>query len=204
MEWKDIKSLSEKEARKIVKNYLLNHGFGVDEINPDDLPEGKKSPDFVIKEGNDIKGYCEIKTPAHNLNQLTQLYQWDTTFYKLRRFLHTAKKQFNDYDPQHEKPWVVVFTSIHPQLNWESFTNNVIGAVAFNGQVIRDFRDKKFLAESNQDLLSIDMIVWFQVNYIDRRKVYQVRFFINKDRALLDEINKLSNRLKPKPENKIK
>lgn len=204
MEWKDIKPLSEKEAREIVKNYLLSHGFVVDEIKPDDLPIGKKSPDFIIKEGGDITGYCEIKTPAFILNPITNLYQWDTTFYKLRRFLHTAKKQFDDYDPQHEKPWVIVFTSNHPQLNWTSFTHNVIGAVAFNGKVIRDFRDKKFLPESNKDLLSIDMIVWFQINYLDRRKVYQVKFFINKDRPLIDKVEKLSNRLKPEPESKIK
>jgi len=203
MEWKDIKPLKENEAREIVKEYLLNHRLSLGEINPDNLPEGKKSPDFVIKEDDKVVGYCEVKTPAHNLNPITQLYQWDTTFYKLRRFLHTAKKQFGDYDPRHKKPWVIIFTSNHPQLNWKSFTDNIIGAVAFNGQVLRDFRNKKFLADSDRDLLSIDMVVWFQVNYIDRQKVYQVKFFINKDRPLLAEVEKLSNRLKPDAQKRI-
>lgn len=196
MELKDIKPLSESEARKIVKDYLISRGCAVDEIDTKTISEGKKSPDLVIKEGNKILAYCEIKTPAHNLNPQAGMYLWDTIFYKLRRFLHTAKKQFSDYDPDHEKPWIIIFTSNHPQLNWTNFAHNVIGAVAYNGQVIKDYRGKKFVADSNKDLLSIDMIIWFQVNYLDRNDVYQVKFFINKDRAYLELMKGLSEKLK--------
>jgi hypothetical protein len=197
MEWKDIKPLTEAEARRIVKDYLTSRGYVVNEIDTKTVPEGKKSPDLVIKEGNETLAYCEIKTPAHNLNPQTRMYHWDTTFYKLRRFLHTAKKQFSDYDPDHKKPWIIIFTSNHPQLNWTNFTHNVIGAVAYNRQVIKDYRGKGFVADSNKDLLSIDMIIWFQVNYLNREDVYQVKFFINKDRAYLELMKELSEKLKP-------
>ena len=195
MDWKDIKPLKETETRTIVKEYFSNHGFSVLEINPKNLPQAKKSPDFVIKKGGDIKGYCEVKTPAHILNPITHLYHWDTTFYKLRKFLHKARKQFSDYDPNHKKPWIVVFTSNHPQLNWKSFADNVIGAIVFNGKILKDFRNKNFITESNKDLISIDLIIWLQVNYIDRRKVYQVRFFVNNDGSLIDEVKILLDEL---------
>ena len=198
MEWKDIKPLRESEARLIVKKYFIKHGFQVEEIDPSTLKEGKKSPDLIIKKNNKSVCYCEIKTPSLNLNPVTGLYQWNTIFYKLRRFIHTAYKQFFSFDPKHKEPWVIVFTSNHPQLNWTSFTNNVIGAVVFNGKVLKDFRSEKFLPKSNEELLSIDMIVWLQVSYLDRQEVYQVKFFINKDRPLIKEVEALSVALRPK------
>jgi hypothetical protein len=81
MDWRDIKPLKENEARVIVKNYFLNRGFSVSEINPKDLPPGKKSPDFIIKKNDDIKGYCEVKTPANIIDPITGLYKWDYRFY---------------------------------------------------------------------------------------------------------------------------
>ena len=47
MEWKDIKPLTEKEARMTVKSYFISHGFGVKEVDPNKLLVGNKSPDFI-------------------------------------------------------------------------------------------------------------------------------------------------------------
>lgn len=198
MDWKDIKPLRESEAKSIVKDYLIERGYQVEEIDPKEVPEGIKSPDFEVKWDKQTAFLCEIKTPSHNLDPIFKMYKWDTVFYKLRRFIRTASKQFSDFDPEHNTPWVIVFTSNHPQLNWTSFTHNVIGAVAFNGQVIRDYRDKQFVGQSNNDLLKIDMIIWFQVNYLNRKEVYQVKFFINKDNRFVEKMGVVSNTLKLK------
>ncbi|MFZ5365708.1 MAG: hypothetical protein ACOZBZ_00260 [Patescibacteria group bacterium] len=150
----------------------------------------------MVSNKNNLIFYCEVKTPEHKLNPVTRMYHWDTTFYKLRRFLHTAKKQFEDYDSGHEHSWVVAFTSNHPQLNWTNFVHNVIGAVAYNGKVIRDFRQRTFLKDSNKDLLSLEMILWLQVSYTDKR-IYQMKNFINKDSKLIGKVLKISNLLTP-------
>lgn len=202
MDWKDIKPLTEFEARLIVKNYFEKHGFSCKEIDTKNLPSGKKSPDFIVSRDNKLAFYCEVKTPEHKLNPATNMYHWDTTFYKLRRFLHTARKQFEDYDSKHKYPWVVVFTSNHPQLNWTNFTHNVIGAVAYNGTVIKDFRDKSFLQDSNKDLLSIEMIIWFQVSYTNKL-IYQMRHFVNKQSQLLNVTEAISTSLTPYENDKI-
>ncbi|HPR99326.1 MAG TPA: hypothetical protein PLU63_00665 [Candidatus Woesebacteria bacterium] len=197
MEWKDIKPLTEKEARMTVKSYFINHGFEVREVDPNKLSVGDKSPDFIVtKDGNDIF-YCEIKTPENKINSKTNSYQWDTTFYKLRKFLHKARKQFASFDSKHDLPWVVAFTSNHPQLNWTSFVHNIQGAVAYNGNVIKDFRSKKFIIESDKDVVSLDMIIWFQVNYLDRKTAFEVKFFVNTDLPLFTKTNEISGLLKP-------
>jgi hypothetical protein len=200
MDWKDIKPLKEYEARLIVKNYFLDRGFSILDIDPRALPPGKKPPDFIIKKDDDIKGYCEVKTPANIINPITNLYQWDTAFYKLRKFSHKARKQFDDYDPSHTKPWIIVFTSNHPQLNWKNFFNTLMGAVIFNGKILRDFRNMDFTLKTNKDLLSIDLILWFQINYIDRRNICQTRYFVNKEGRFTNEIKSLLNDFKSETE----
>lgn len=202
MDWSKIKSLTEFEARSIVKDYFKKHGFTCKEIVTKGLPPGKKSPDFIVSENNRLLFYCEVKTPEHKLNPATNMYHWDTIFYKLRRFLHTAKKQFEDYDSGHKHPWVVAFTSNHPQLNWTNFVHNIIGAVAYDGKVIRDFRQKSFLKDSNKDLLSLEIILWFQVSYTDKR-IYQMKHFVNRQSKLFNEAKKISDLLTPYKNEKI-
>jgi hypothetical protein len=200
MNWKDIKPLTEFEAKQIVKKYLIKHGFNPQEIKTKKLPQGKKSPDLIVYKNEKIIFYCEIKTPEHKLNPLTNMYHWDTTFNKLRRFIHTARKQFEDFDHEHKYPWVVVFTSDHPQLNWTSFYHNVIGAVAYNGKVIKNFRERSFVKNSDRDFLSLDMVIWFQVNYINRKEIFQAYFFVNQDSKLFKKTKRISDLLKPDKE----
>lgn len=188
MDWKDIKPLTEYEAISIVKSYFEKNSLVVERIDPKNLSSGKKAPDLSISKDNELIFFCEVKTPELKINPVTNMYHWDTTFYKLRRFIHTAVKQFKDIDPEHKYPWVVAFTSDHPQLNWTNFTHNVLGAVVYGGDVLRDFRDKAFVADSNKDLLSIDLFLWFQINYINRTNIVQLKRFINKDSKLLSKV----------------
>jgi hypothetical protein len=68
-----------------------------------------------------------------------------------------------------------------------------MGAVIFNGKILRDFRNMDFTLKTNKDLLSIDLILWFQINYIDRRNICQTRYFVNKDGRFTNEIKSLLN-----------
>jgi hypothetical protein len=202
MDWADIKHLTENEALQIVKDYFSKHGFSCDYIDTTKVAASKKSPDFEVSKGGQMVFYCEVKTPEHKLNPVTKMYHWDTTFYKLRRFLHTAVKQFQDFDPDHKYPHIVAFTSNHPQLNWTNFRHNVMGAVAYNGDVIRDFRNVPFVKDSNKDLLSIDMILWFQVNYLNKTP-FQTKHFVNIDLPLFNQTNEISNSLTLEIDEKI-
>lgn len=195
MEWKDIKPLKEHEAIGIVNTYLEKNGLTVHRIDTKKLDNGKKAPDLSVSKKSELLFYCEVKTPELKLNPDTNMYHWDTTFYKLRKFIHKAVKQFNDFDPKHESLWVLAFTSNHPQLNWTNFVHNIFGAVSFNGNVIRDFRNKSFLLDSNKDMLSIDLFLWFQINYINRSSIVQLKRFVNQDSKLFREAEILEKSL---------
>lgn len=199
MDWKDITPLKEHEAIEIVCKYLSDSGFSPSRINHKNLPNGVKSPDLAVSNKGELQFYCEIKTPELKQHPITGMYHWDTTFYKLRRFIHSAVKQFKDVDPDHLYPRIVAFTSDHPQLNWTSFYHNVIGAVSYGDTVIKDFRDKSFVADSNKDLLAIDLFLWFQVNYINRTDVYQLFRYCNADSKHLSIVENISDQiLEPK------
>lgn len=195
MDWKDITPLKEHEAIEVVCKYLSNSGFSPSRINHKNLPSGVKSPDLAVSNKGELQFYCEIKTPELKLHPITGMYHWDTTFYKLRRFIHSAVKQFGDVDPDHLYPRVVAFTSNHPQLNWTNFHHNVIGAVSYGDTIIKDFRGKSFVADSNKDLLAIDLFLWFQVNYINRADVYQLFRYHNVDSKHLSIIENISDKI---------
>ena len=57
MDWKDIKPLTEVEARDIVKNYLEKCGYECREI--ENLKSGQKSPDFEVWMDGRLIFLCE-------------------------------------------------------------------------------------------------------------------------------------------------
>ncbi len=196
MDWKDITPLKEHEAIDIIQKYLNTSGFSPSRINHKNLPDGVKSPDLAISNNGELQFYCEVKTPELKLHPVTGMYHWDTTFYKLRRFIHGSVKQFKDVDPDHLYPRVVAFTSNHPQLNWTSFCHNVMGKVSYGETVIKNFRDKSFVSDSDKDLLEIDLFLWFQVNYINRTDVYQLYRYLNVDSKHISNVEMIANQIR--------
>lgn len=204
MEWKDIKPLTESEALTVVSDYFSNHGFNPERVNTDQLPKGQKSPD-IIGYSNDARDFlCEVKTPAHLYNEEVGLYLWSTTFNKLRNRIRKAVKQFNDFDELHSVPRIVAFTSNHPQLNWTHLQHNILGAVKYGDRILQDFRGKTFVAKTNSDIQSVDIFLWFQVNYFDRKSIAELGIYQNSNSKLQKETAKLVDELIPLKEEQIK
>lgn len=202
-DWSKIKPLTEPEALNIVKKYIENHGYIAQRIDTDKLPAGKKAPDFEVLKKSDAIFLCEVKTPGHILNKETGMYHWDTTFNKLRNFIHTAYKQFDDYGKDHKLPRVVAFTSNHPQLNWTSMQQNILAEVKFGDQVLKDYKSKTFVIDTSQDIQSTDIYLWMQINRFTK-EIYELAIFVNqnpKNRALVQQI---SQDLVPLPTENIK
>lgn len=194
--------MTENEAIKLVQSYLKLHTFQGERVDTTKIPFGKKSPDLEVLENNKLVFYCEVKTPSLKQNKQTGMFNWSTTHSKLRGFIHQAVKQFIDYDPKHTLPWVIAFTSDNFQLNWSNFCHCIQGAVAYNGQIVKDLNNTRFIQDTNKDLLSTEMIVWFQINPKDKR-VCQMKLFINQQARLFAETKRISDLLTPSDNEKI-
>ncbi|HVZ58247.1 MAG TPA: hypothetical protein VG935_00630 [Patescibacteria group bacterium] len=194
MDWKDIKPLTETEALSVVSNYFYNHKFIPKRIDTNNIPEGQHSPDLTCAQNDKDIFFCEVKTPSHIFNEELGLYTWNTAFNKLRSHMHTAVKQFKDADIRHSLPRVVAFTSNHPQLNWTHLQHNILGAVKYGDKILKDFRGKTFVADTNKDINAIDIFLWFQVNYINRNSIVELAIYQNCD----SQVGKMVDELVPK------
>ncbi len=205
MDWSKIKPLEEPVALQLVSGYFEKHTLRCNKIDPTILPEGQQSPDFLVLQNGTTQAYCEVKSPQHKLNEITQMYHWDTLFNKLRNFLGTASNQFTDQDPFYAVPRIVAFTSNHPQLNWTNFIHNINGAVSFNGEILKDFRARPYIQDSNRKISAIDLVIWMQVSHdCPNPEVYQMAFFINTESPLYNQTVELAEMLRPTPSEKIR
>lgn len=189
-------NMTESLTLELVENYLTNHHFGSKRIDAKKLGIGKKAPDFEVDNDGKLNFYCEVKTPELKPNDQTQMFHWTTTVSKLRDLIHKAVKQFKDQDPNHLKPWVLIFTSDHFQLNWSNFVHCLQGAVAYNSQIIKDLSNQRFVVNTEDDIKAIDLFVWCQIN-AQAKKIYQMVHFVNGHAGLLDEAKAISDKLIP-------
>lgn len=192
--------ISEIEVTKVLGEYLESRKYTFTPIPEKD----KKTPDGYI-DGFGVKYVSEIKSPVLRLDIKTQLYKFKTTHRKILDFIHTASKQFESFDAKHERPRVMIFTSIHSQLNWKSFTDAIQGGVVDQkGRVLHDL-SKTPVYQSTLPLLSgIDLYVWYQVSG-SKDKFFQASYFVNQDSRFAAEcqdlIKNLSNAETPNMSN---
>ena len=146
--------------------------------------------------------YCEIKSPLHLVNEATKMYHWTTSMSKLRGFIHKAVQQFQDFDQNHNYPWVIAFTSDHFQLNWTSMIHALQGVVSFNGTIVRDLRKERYIIETIEDVGNIDMYIWSQINP-KKNNIYQMKIVLNKKLPLFKKTKEISELLKSKPDKNI-
>jgi hypothetical protein len=59
--------MTEAQSIEIIKKYLANHKYTPVTIDPNNRT-GKR-PDLEVKENDDLKFYCEVKTPEHILKE---------------------------------------------------------------------------------------------------------------------------------------
>ena len=191
--------MHENLALRLVEEYLRIQNYTPIRIDPRKVPFGRKSPDFDVKKNNQTSFYCEVKTPELKLDPKMNMYLWNTTISKLRDMVHKAVKQFNDYDPGHSKPWVVMFTSDNFQLQWKLFADNILGVITGGQQVIKDLTAQDFIIRTQQDIKKTDLFVWLQVSPKDN-KIYQRAYYINGDSKFYDDAQRIRFELLPRDE----
>jgi hypothetical protein len=182
--------ISEAGVKTILSEHLNSRGYNYTDIPEDDV----KRPDGLIERNE--KGYvCELKSPVLILDIETQLYKFKTTHRKILDFVHTASKQFESFDSSHDKPRVMVFTSIHPQLNWKSFTDAIQGGVVGqDGKLLPDFSNTLFYQSALPRLSGIDLYIWYQVS-VGKGKFHQASYFLNEDSKHKDACMQLAANL---------
>lgn len=170
--------LGENKIKAILTKFLLDRGYTFPPI-PEDT---RQTPDNYI-EDDGSKYVCEVKSPVLKLDLETRVYKFKTTHRKILDFIHTATKQFQSLDAEHNLPRVLVFTSITPQLNWKSFTDAIQGGVIDQeGNRSPDFSKTPVYTSTLPLLSSVDLYIWFQVSGTGD-KFYQVSYFVNERSA---------------------
>ncbi|RYF28871.1 MAG: hypothetical protein EOO17_03840 [Chloroflexi bacterium] len=178
--------ISETEVKAILNTFLQAQKYTFTPI----AENNNKTPDGYIK-GNAQEYICEIKSPELILDIETQLYKYKTTHRKILNFIHTASKQFVEFDAEHELPRVLIFTSIHAQLNWKSFVDAIYGGVIdTEGKTAPDFSTTQVYKSTLPILPNIDLYVWYQVSS-NKDKLYQASYFINGESVFVDECKEL-------------
>lgn len=190
-----LKIMTEKQVLLRIAEYFKARNLDLRRINTIKT-HGAKSPDFELFISENLAAYIEVKSPLLLLNDKTQLFQWTTSVSKLRGFIHVAVKQFTEADSQHTKPWLLVFTSDHMQLNWVNMIHALTGVVSHGGNITTDLRQERYVKDTESDVIKIDSIVWFQMN--SEGKIHQVRFFVNAESKFKNECEKYIARLRPR------
>ena len=85
-----------------------------------------RTPDLAVT-GHGVTYLNEFKAPDLRLDDKLGLYKFATTNSKLLQFIHTAIKQLQDHDPDHQSPWIVTFASTNLQLHWHSLFESMQG-----------------------------------------------------------------------------
>lgn len=174
--------LPEDEIKDIIKTFLVDRGYTLAQIPEQD----HKTPDCYI-ENEDHKYLSEIKSPVLGFDTESGVYKFKTTHRKILNFIHTAVKQFEELDSGHRIPRVLVYASVHPQLNRHSFMDALQGGVVGQGgSKSPDFSKTPTYTSTLPLLPEVDMYVWFQVSNT-HKNLYQVTYFINEDSTHVSE-----------------
>lgn len=187
--------MTEKDILSLVNEFLTVQDFFCRRIDTNILPEGKKAPDFEVLRDNDFSFLAEVKTPIHQTNPTTNMFHWTTMHSKIRGCIHKAHKQFESWDDTHRAPRVVIFTSQHFQLHWKNMLDNIRGYVSGGDTMIRDLRTQRYITETDDEIRTMDVILWMQISEAGR--LYQLTPFLNANSMHLDRIRQIAKFLRP-------
>jgi hypothetical protein len=191
-DWSKIVPLTEKEALVAVISHFTECKLNPDRIDHKNNKQGEESPDLIIKKDGVNLLLCEVKTPGHYIDPVLRMYLWKNVYGRLRDRLRKARKQFESYDPKHQLPRVVVFTSNHPQLNYTHCRSNIIGAMVVGNKILQDFRNLPEFKYAEKNIRNVDMILWCQVNRMNK-VIFETEHFINGKSKYLETIKQISD-----------
>jgi large subunit ribosomal protein L30 len=114
-----LPQLEDEEADEALMRQLLFKGQIVEAVR---LPSGEtKTPDFKVMKNNELKGYCELKSPRDDWifaipkdlkpGEIRQENREDPTAHALARAIGKAAAQFDSVNPDHAQPNILVITS---------------------------------------------------------------------------------------------
>lgn len=195
-----ILKMTEDQILTVVTDYLRSRKYNPKRIDANALPPGIKSTDYEVYSKGSLEFYCEVKSPLLLANTISQMFHWTTSISKIRNFIHDSIAQFIASDSLHNKPWVLVFTSDHMQLNWTNMCHAITGIVGYGTTIIKDLKNERYVKDTEEDVRKIDLFVWFQMN--KNREIHQVRFFINVNSLFKQKDEEIVELLKPLPNEK--
>lgn len=185
-------SVKESDVISTLVKFLEERGYRYTPIRVAKV----KTPDGYI-EATDKKYICEVKSPELKFDHAAAPfgYKFVTAHTKILNYIHTATKQFESQDADHELPHILIYTSAHPQLNWKSFIDAIHGGVINQkGERLPDFSDTPVYKSTFPLLLSIDLYIWLQVSG-SGHKFFQASYIINEESMHFKECVELVNNL---------
>lgn len=169
--------ISEPDIKTMVSAFMQERGYLATPI-----AEGaEKTPDFYI-EKNNTRYLVEVKSPVLNFNVEKQLYMFKTSHTKVLNHIHTAIKQFTEQDKNHELPWILLFTSSHPQLNWSTLVDVLHGT-----PVDEQGRSAPAYSSTVPLIEQIDGFIWLQANGA-KKTFHQASYMINTSSAYKKQV----------------
>ena len=185
-------SVKEPEVIKALNDFLIERGYKYSHID-----EGsKKTPDGYI-DGFDKRYLCEVKSPELKFDNSAGVYKFTSSHRQILSPIHTAKKQFDTQDPNHEFPHILIYTSAHFQLNWKSFTDAIQGGVMDQtGKKLPNLTNTHIYQATKNMISEIDGYIWIQVG--SNKQFHQASYFVNKSSTHMSSVQELFNNLHKK------
>lgn len=172
--------ISEPDIKTMVSDFVEKRGYIAVPI----VEGSEKTPDFSL-EKSASKYLLEIKSPVLNFNVEKQLYIFKTSHTKILNHIHTAIKQFTEQDKDHNLPWILLFTSSHPQLNWSTLVDVLHGT-----PVDERHRAAPAYYSTIPLIQQLDGIIWLQAN-VKAKIFHQASYLLNKTSAYEKHVNQL-------------
>ncbi|MDI3477948.1 MAG: hypothetical protein PWQ59_1473 [Thermoanaerobacterium sp.] len=139
-------------GQSIVKAFLESKGFVAKKIPESNI----KTPDFEVYKEGELVFYCEEKTLEYDDFEGLKN---DSTYNAISRHLHTAAKQFNSINPNHEVPNVLAVVNLDTLKNIHDLFISLTGyALLDNGKYMKIHKVGHRIVE---DISQVDLFLWF-------------------------------------------
>jgi hypothetical protein len=134
----------EKDDRLTASDWLAQHGLRAEQFSKHELRQDRDTPDFRLYRGDELVGFCEVKSPndddwlAKEIRQAPPLRagiaaRRDPTFNRLARLIEKAVEQFDSVNPDRALPNILVLINWADANHFEDLEETVRGWRKFDG-----------------------------------------------------------------------
>lgn len=186
--------ITSADAEVTFEHFLVDRGYEYTHI----AESTDQSPDGYI-EGFGARYICEVKSPnlMFDHKETPFGYKFSTTHNKILDAIHKAKVQLERLDPDHSMPHILVYTSAHPQLDYNNFIDAIRGYIANqDGTITTDLRGTGIFKSTRPIIKSIDLYMWVRIG---SKGALRVSYFGNLGSVHKASIDRLIEKLNMLP-----